>query len=378
MRIGINAQSMYGDLSGVHYCILDLIEALAHADTTNEYVIYVNRTFDIDKLSTADHVNHRKSRFPNQFRLVRIAWEQTMLPSILQKDGIDLLHSPAYVAPLFATIPVVVTIPDVIAFLHPKLCRFANRVHFRLFLPAVAKRARRIITVSETSKRDIMRVLSVSGDRIDVVANGVHSQFTMSISPAILQDVRRTYSLPDHYLLYVGNIEPKKNLERVIEAHSLLRNRYGVRRDLVIVGRKAWLCADVFKKVRELGTEQSVSFTGYVPRDHLPSLYNLADAFLFPSLYEGFGIPPLEAMACGTPVVASNTPALKEVTAGAALLVDPLSAEAIAAETNRILTEPELREDVVQKGIECAKLYSWERAARETVIVYEKASSSSQ
>lgn len=371
MKICVNCQLLRDEFSGVDYYIYDLIHNLAAYDEENEYVFFVNSEAAGDCMPEGRNINVERTRFPNRIRPVRIAWEQTCLPYLLLKNRIDLLHSPGYVSPLLSSVPSVVTIPDVIALLFPRLCRRSNYLYYKMLLPPAAKKARRIITLSQNSKRDIVNNLNVPSEKVDVVAMGVHRSFNRIDDAAKLEGIRAKYAVGDRMILFVGNLEPKKNIERIIEAFHVLKRDRGIEHKLVIAGKKGWKYSGIFDAVDKLQLSGDVRFLGYVPREDLPPLYNTADVFVFPSLYEGFGIPPLEAMACGTPVVTSNVSALPEVVGDAAIFVDPGNVGEIAEGIFRVISDGDLRKGLAAKGLKRAKLYSWEKVIDKTRKIYK-------
>jgi glycosyltransferase involved in cell wall biosynthesis len=238
------------------------------------------------------------------------------------------------------------------------------------------RRARRVIAISASTKRDILRVLDVSGDKVDVVPCGVDEDFRPLESRSQLDALRTRWHLPPRMLLFVGTLEPRKNLTTLLRSYALLKQRFDPP-PLVLGGPKGWRCQEIFSLAEELGLENEVLFPGFIPREELPLWYNAASLFIYPSLYEGFGLPPLEAMACGIPVVASNTSALPEVVSDAGLLVEPIDAEGMAQAMQRVLSDGDLRDTLREKGLQRAKSFSWPRAARETARVYDRAMSDS-
>jgi glycosyltransferase involved in cell wall biosynthesis len=233
------------------------------------------------------------------------------------------------------------------------------------------RRVDAIITDSECSQRDIAHYLQVPKEKITVTMLAAARHFRVLSQAESAPALARAGVAPP-YILYVGSLEPRKNLLRLLEAYRLVRE-WSPRWGLVIVGaRNAWKSTPVAAAVERYGLQDNVTFTGYVPDEDLPALYNGAGLFCFPSLYEGFGLPVLEAMACGAPVVTSNTSSLPEVAGEAALLVDPYDVEAIAAAMQRVLSEPELAEDLRRRGLARAAEFTWERTARETIAVYER------
>ncbi len=312
------------------------------------------------------------SRLPTRRPAVRILWEQLWLPLALGREGADVLHSLAYVQPLACPTRSVVTVHDLSFLLYPGNFNRANRLYLRAFSRLSAARADRVIAVSANTKRDVVRLLGVEAAKVAVVHHGIEECFRPFADRAAVEAFRRRRGLPERFVLFVGTIEPRKNLETLVEAFARLR-RAGLPHKLVVAGAKGWQWQPVFAAVERLGLEGEVAFPGYVPYDEQPLWYNSADLFVYPSLYEGFGFPPLEAMACGTPVIASRTSALPEVVGEAGLLVDPLDAEALAEALRRALSDRDLSQQLSERGLARARGFTWREAARRTAAVYAEA-----
>jgi len=377
MNVAVNGLLLRSENSGVEQTILGLLRQLARLSRTGDQLrltlILGKNHLSAPAIGTSPPIEIIEAGIDPQKRLLRIAWENMILPLKMKRRGVDLYHSPGYVLPLLSFVPSVVTVHDTIALQFPGWCKPSNAIYYRWFLPQAVKRAVRIIAVSETVKADLVSRFEISKEKISVVYPGIDAAFKPVGDKQTLAAVRSRYGLPERFVLFVGNIEPKKNVTRLLEAFS--RVKAGARPDLglVITGRKGWKYRDVFEAAMKPALREAVLFTGYCPREDLPSLYSMADLFAFPSLYEGFGIPPLEAMACRTPVLASDRGALPETTGGCALLVDPESVEAIAEGMVRLLSDDELRTDFVERGVKWAGRFTWERAAAETIRVYEQA-----
>ncbi len=242
MRIAINAQLLKRENSGVEKCIYNLIEGLAKTDKTNKYFIYFHSS--LNNTHFMGNFLLRKTKFPNNIRLARIIWEQALFPFILEKDRIDILHSPGYVLPLICPKPAIVTIPDIIALLFPEMCKISNTLHYSLLIPKVVRKAKRIITFSNSTKKDLISHLRVPEDRIEVIYPGVEDRFKPIRDFRKLERIRRKYNLPKDIILYVGNLEPKKNIPFLIKAFSDLKKNKQIRHKLAIVGKKGWLYKD--------------------------------------------------------------------------------------------------------------------------------------
>jgi glycosyltransferase involved in cell wall biosynthesis len=285
--------------------------------------------------------------------------------------GVDLFHGTDHLLPRFRRIRSVFTLHDLIPLLFPEFHLPLNRWFLNLMFPKFLSHADAIAAVSECTKRDAMRIYGVPEEKITIIYNGVDARFQPVHDADALRRARAAYSLPEAYILYVGTIEPRKNLTRLLEAYRALRQA-GYPHKLVIVGAKGWLYQPVFDKMAELGLESEVILPGYIADEDLPAVYTGSSLFVFPSLYEGFGIPPLEAMACGVPTLVSDTSSLPEVVGDAALQVSPTDVAAIRAGMERILTDPALARDLAARGPQRARLFTWEKAAEQLVALYRR------
>ncbi len=265
----------------------------------------------------------------------------------------------------------VVTVHDAFPYTCPRTSTRLDWLVYHAWLPYALPAADAIITDSEQSREDIVKYLPVSPEHVTVVPLAADRRFR-PVEAAAVEPILQSYDVAQPYILYVGALESRKNLPRLLEAYALLR-AWSERWRLVIVGARKWKSSPILDTVQRLGLEPHVTFTGYVADEDLPALYTGADLFAFPSLYEGFGLPVLEAMACGTPVVTSNTSSLPEVVGDAALLVDPYDVEAMASAMRQVLEDPALAQALRQRGLARAATFSWERTARETIAVYEQA-----
>ena len=299
---------------------------------------------------------------------IRIAWEQLVQPWTLSLVRADLAHEPLLVTPVLSSCPAVVTIHDLSFARFPRLFRPANRLYLTLMTRLSARRARRFIAVSAYTASESQRLLGIPRGRIDVVYHGVDPAFRPLLTEQI-EAFRRRAELPQRFVLCVGTLEPRKNHIRLVEAFARVRER-AVK--LVLVGGKGWLYDELFGRVEALGMSGDVVFPGYVANDDLPLWYNAAVAFAYPSLYEGFGMPVLEAQACGTPVLTSTASSLPEAAGDGALMVDAHDIDAMAEALDRILTDEPLRRDLRERGLAHARQFTWEKTARETASVYRR------
>jgi glycosyltransferase involved in cell wall biosynthesis len=299
--------------------------------------------------------------------------EQFSIPWLLHRHHVDLFHAPHYVLPPLVPCRSVVTIHDCIHLMFPQY--LPNRMAYayaKASLWSAGRRAERIMTVSETSKTDIVRFCGVSADRVSVIYNAIDERFLVAPTETQIQNTRERYQLDGPFVLYVGNIKPHKNLERLIEAFNLVRHEGFDRLRLLIIGDQISKFPRLRRAVDHYKLHKHVRFLGFVSVETLASLYRLATVFAFPSLYEGFGLPPLEAMASGTPVVASNVSSMPEVLGDAAVLVDPYHPEAIAEGLVRVLNDSALRVQLHERGLARARAYSWVDSVRRVKRVYDE------
>jgi glycosyltransferase involved in cell wall biosynthesis len=283
--------------------------------------------------------------------------------------GAELFHATEHLLPPLRDIPTVLTVHDMIFKLFPEHQKSLNYWYLNATMPMYCRRAHAIITVSESSKRDIVAHYDIAPERVTVVYEAAAPEFLCG-SQAAMEHARKRYALPEHFLIHVGTIEPRKNLSRLIEALHLLRER-GLEIPLVVVGAKGWLYNQLFRRLKELEIGDNILFPGYVAANDLPALYSAATAAVMPSVYEGFGLPVLEAMACGIPVISSDTSSLPELGGEAAFYFDPYDLGGMVDAIRAVWTDADLRADMTLRGLEQAAKFSWQRAADETLRVYE-------
>jgi len=370
MRFAIDATSIPRQMAGAGVYTYNLIRALAAVDRENEYVVFT-KSDAFDDLNREDPP-FRTIHVSLGSRPARLLWEQFALPIHLRRRKIDVLHSPHHTAPLVvAGSRRVVTFHDLTFFILPDRYPRKRRIYFQSVSRATARVAAALICPSQAVRDDIVRILHVRPEKVHPIAEAAAPEFQPIKDKAALAQLRSRYGLPDRFILSVGSLEPGKNRTTLLKAYAELRKR-GLEQKLVVAGQRAWKFDGDLELVEDLGLQEDVLFTGYVMPEEMPALYNAADLFVFPSLYEGFGLPVIEAMACGVPVVASNVSAIPEFASEAALLIDPRDAEQLCDSMERILRDKRLAATLKRRGIERAKEFSWERAARETVAVYQE------
>ena len=357
--------------AGVSHYIEALLEHLGHIDTVNPYTIYTTRGVDAAALGLPANFRVRPSRFDTINPRVRIPWEQLLAPILLARDHATLYHGVLNVMPVLATVPSVVTIHDISPILFPQTFRRINRMYTKWAIRRSAKHAAQLFTVSEHAKKEIVEHLGVAPERVTVTYDACDARFVPA-SAAELAAFRQRNGLPERYLFYLGTLEPRKNIPRLIDAYAQIAKETGV--PLLIGGGKGWLYEPILAQAERLQLGDQLRFVGYVPQDEQHLWYGAATAFVFPSLYEGFGMPPLEAMACGTPVIASNASCLPEIVGSAALQVDPYDVDALADAMRRVLDDGELRAQMRRDGLVQAAKFSWLETAKRTHAVYQAVS----
>jgi glycosyltransferase involved in cell wall biosynthesis len=366
VRIGIDARKLHD--FGIGTYIRNLLRQLARLDRQTEFVI-LSRPEDVATLALLGE-NFRA--IPETSGNYSIA-EQIRIPLVLRREGVTLFHAPHYVLPPLVRCKSVVTIHDCIHLMFPQyLPNKMALAYARTSIRLAARRATRVMTVSESSKRDILRFVDTQPDKIDVIYNAYDERFGVEPREADVVRVRERYQLHDEFVLYAGNVKPHKNLERLIEAFYLVRKSGLDHLKLVLIGDDISKYTALRRAVHQHQLHKYVRFLGYLPEETLAVMYRLAGVFVFPSLYEGFGLPPLEAMASGTPVVTSNVSSLPEVAGDAAVLVDPYEPQAIADGITRVLTDETLRGDLRRKGLARAGQFSWEQSMQRVHDIYRE------
>ena len=378
MRVAIDGLHLFGNYAGVKNALASLITSLRHTYPGDELVLYAPRDFKGPPEPNGDPgLTVRKTWFPGRWRSIRTLWRNFRLQSRAYADKCDLIHGPVYALPSMLAKPAVVTIHDVIAMSHPLFCTPGSAKIQKRTISRSVKAARRIIVPSLAAQEDLLRnVQGLRPDTIDVIPWGVSPLFK-PLEAGTRDAARAALKLPPEYVLFVGNLEPKKNLPMLIRGFFAAKMHRKFPHKLVIVGQQGWGLDNLERLIREHNAQEFVMFTGYVPQEALPALYNLADLFIMPSLIEGFGMPVLEAMASGCPVLISTDPALQEVSASAARTLTynsekPLQPIREALE-DLLVDNPGQRQEMIRRGIDRARIFSWERTAQMTRQTYEKA-----
>lgn len=301
---------------------------------------------------------------------VRIRREQFILPRLAYSSHADLIHLTGFAAPLRSRVPVVLTVMDLIGVLFSENFPLASRFYWSRYLPFTLHAARHIVTLSENTKRDVIRLTRVPPERITVIPPGIHARFRALDVSSLGETVPRRLQLPGRYFLFVSTLEPRKGIDTVLAAYARIASQ--VSEQLLIVGKRGWYYQTIFDEVRRLNLEARVQFADYIADEDLPAVYHLATAFVFPSRYEGFGLTPLEAMACGTPVISSNAASLPEVVGDAGILLASNDVEGFARAMREVAENTGIQNELRAKGLERANFFSWERAAKEMAACYAR------
>lgn len=352
MKIAIDTQTTLGQKTGFGSYVKNLVENLKRIDPNDEYILI--------RPDTGEDLSVPK----------RFIWDQVTFPKIARKNKVDILHQPCFSAPLFYKGRIVVTCHDLIPTRYPENLPLASRLFFSKWMTFSYRAAKMIITDSEYTKKDIISVLKISEEKIRVIHLAVSDEFRPIKSSQEKARVQKRYKIGLRYFIDVGTLEPRKNLPFLVRAFAIAAKK--IPENLVIIGKRGWYYAGLFELVKLLKLENRVIFTGYADEADLPALYSGATALTFPSLYEGFGLTPLEAMACGVPVIASNTSSIPEVVGSAGILLPPKNEEIWAKEMVRISQDEDLANRLTAAGLEQAKKFSWEKTARETTEVYKE------
>jgi len=371
MRIAIDGTIVREEITGTGFYITNLINGLIKIDNINNYYIfgdeqYLRKYIKIDK----DNFKVVHKRFKN--RIIRVLWEYFIFPFELKKLKIDILHSPNYITPLLKFgFKIILTIHDLTFLLFPEKYTITKRWLFGKMIPISIKKSDKIIADSKNTKKDILKFFSVPEDKISIAYVSYPDYYNLLINESKAKDIVKKYGIERDYILYVGMIEPRKNIISLLKAFVELDKDLEL--DLVIVGKKGWYFKEIEKymvSTVNLRLKNKIIFTGYVSEHKLKYFYKLALIFTYPTLYEGFGLPPLQAMACGTPVITSNISSLPEVVGDAAIKINPDDLGELKNSIKCLYKNEKKRDKLIKKGLENAKKFSLENVALNVLFVY--------
>jgi anaerobic magnesium-protoporphyrin IX monomethyl ester cyclase len=367
MRIAFDGSALRPRRTGVGYYTEHLLHHLARVAPDDDLIVLSNRPVE-----TTEPLPDRVRIVQARRRVPRMVWMQLVAPAALRAAGADVVHFTNGMVPLVASVPTVVTIHDMSLRLLPRYHPARRVMLNRPLMDIAAKRADAVITVSESAKQDIVRLYGLDPGRVHVVYEAAAPQFTPVCDVAELERVRLKYGLDDRIILYVGTIEPRKNLPKLIEAFARRRRSGELTHQLVCVGPYGWLSRGLEELIDRSKVAHAIAFTGYVPFEDLPALYSLAEIFVYPSMYEGFGLPVIEAMACGTPVVTGRAAAVAEVGGQAVEQVDEIEGDGLGDALVRLARDPARRRHLARAGLARAEEFSWTRAAEQSLDVYRE------
>lgn len=381
MRIVIDAGPTAESVkSGVAFYTLNLVNNILKLDENNEYIMYgLNPTCNY----LFKEFKNTKIRNISEFFVSKPLWyywtylSSSFIPNIMQ-DKPDIYFSTYPALPPYCPSPKIITVYDLTPIVLKSAYRLRFRLTFSMRLKQAFKQASKIIVISESTKNDLINIFKDDRNKIDIIYPGYDKEtFKPDYPKELIDQSLSKYGIKGSYILYAGTLEPKKNISRLIESFSILKKNNMITHKLVLTGKKSWRTNLIFETIDKFSLKEEIIFTDYVPEKDLALIMSGADLFIFPSLHEGFGIPPLEAMACGTPVITSNTSSLPEVVGDAGILINPYDIQQMADAIYKVLSDHNLRAEMTQKGLERAKLFSWEESAGKMLAIFESVYQSS-
>lgn len=368
LSIGINAHLLSGRdgyrRAGIHHYISQILNHLPLGGDL-AYTVFTQPQSGWHRPGLAQ----RLSKWPTEKRWLRILWEQAAWPLAAFRERLDLLHSLAFVSPALSPCPTMVTVYDLSFVTFPDRFPRLQRLYLASQTRRSCRQARRVTTISDSGRDDLHRLFAIPLEKIEVIRPGVDPLFCPQ-PEAIIQAFRQKQGLPDQFILHVGTLQPRKNIPTLLKALAAL-HRPDI--PLVLVGGRGWLYEEIDATIEQLNLQRQIIFAGYVPDEELLLWYNAASLLVFPSVYEGFGMPIIQAMACGTPVIAANNSAIPEATGTAALLFEPYQVNQLADHLQTVLHNPDLSLSLRQQGFQQAGQFSWERSGRDMAESYHRA-----
>ena len=371
MRIAINTLPLLDNKAGAERYTQNIIRYLLGGDPVNQYHLILSRINQYHYQTSQVGVRQTVLNLDTRKKWIRILGEQIILPRLLKHEKIDLLFSPCNIGPRNPPVPLVITLFDLHWLRFPELFSRLRLAYLRRALTWSARQAEAVLTISENSKKDLIHLLSVPEEKITVTYVGLDPLFQKIPEKSELHELRRRYGLKDRFILSVGQLHKRKNIPGLLQAYRQLSTHSPLNVQLVLAGGDGDGMAEVREAARQIGRDRVV-FAGCLPDEDLLRFYHAAECLVYPSFYEGFGLPVLEAMACGCPVITSDVSSLPEVAGEAALLIDPHRIETITSALVSLLTNPDLSQNLIQKGFKQARRFTWEAAAQKTLAVFEK------
>jgi glycosyltransferase involved in cell wall biosynthesis len=376
IHIAVDVRWIGTDTGGIKQYTVNLVKNLAKIDRKNRYSLLYNSDICRKELEKDLELNPNFKWIKFRYGIFSLQ-NQIFLPGFLKKNKIDVFHSTNFMVPLYCNMyKTVVTVHDLKPYLFPDLCRESKKVKFyhiyKVLMKNITRKVNKIITVSQYSKSDILNVFHINSSKVQVVYNGKDDIFRVIDDRNLINETKLKYKIPQNrIILYVGRHEFAKNLVGLINAFAKLEKKLSDAY-LVITGEKDERYPEPYLLIDKLSLNKKVIFTGFLPDVDLPLIYSSCDIFVFPSFYEGFGLPPLEAMACGIPVITSDTSSLPEIVGDAGIMINPCDIDGLADNMYKVLTDNNLRLKMIEKGLGQAGVFSWKEAAKKTIEVYEK------
>ncbi len=362
MKIGVMLRN-FGEKGGIVVYATNLLKALFALDQKNQYVLMYRNKEETGSFAHFPNVEEKAVPAPN-----KLFWDQIAVPRFAKREKLDIIFNPKLSIPLFTSCKTVWVMHGGAQFVVPRCFSWSDRFYFSIANRLYAKKATAIITMTSLGAGDIVKYMGADPKKMRVIPESYNEQCRVLKSEEMLP-VKKKYDLPDRFILFVGGLTPLKNFGNLLRAYKKIKDFLSHK--LVVVGFNRWKFSQDLQLMESLGLKENVIFKGFVPDEELPSFYNLAQLFAFPSVYEGFGIPALEAMACGCPVIVSRTGCSREVAGDAALLIDPYDPADIAESIKRILTDQVLRKGLIEKGLRRVREFSWKKCAQKTLSLFE-------
>jgi glycosyltransferase involved in cell wall biosynthesis len=361
MKIGVMLRN-FGEKGGIVVYAKNLLNSLLRIDSLNEYVMIYRNPEDLGNFTQFPNVAEKIVSAPN-----KLFWDQIAVPLFARKENLDIIYNPKLSIPLITSRKTVWVMHGGAQFVVPQAFKWSDRLYFKIANRLYAKKATAIITMTKIGANDIVKYMGADPNKMHVIHEAYNEQCKM-LSKEQTQPIREKYSLPEKFILFVGGLTPLKNFGNLLRAYQMIQD--SIPHKLVVVGFKRWKFLNDLRLIDQLGLNNKVIFTGFALDEEIPAFYNLADLFMFPSLYEGFGIPVLEAMACGCPVITSETGCSPEVAGNAAILIDPYNPEQIAGVIKKVLTDSEEKNRLIEKGLNRVKQFSWKNCAEDTLTLF--------
>lgn len=379
MRVGIDCRTILNpekdDLIGITHYTYQLVKHLINLENKekHEYVLFFDKEIagkNITKFSKP-LVKIRYFPFAQYKKFLPIAYSHFLTSAFLKRENLDVWHSPTPYLPLSYNEPSIVTVHDLTIYKFPKLFPPGQFLNVKVIIPNALKIAKKIIAVSQNIKQDLIKIFRIPAEKIEVIYNGINKELFQELPKSEIEKIKNQYNIKKNYILFLGTLEPRKNIERLIEAYELFQKNSTIRYQLIIAGKEGWNVQKIYKKALNSPYKNEIIFTGYISPENLNALFSEAKAFVFPSLHEGFGMPVIEAMAKKIPVITSNIESLPEITAGSTILINPNKKEEISEALELILNNQELRIKLIEKGFKRAKEFCWEKCAEKTQKIYK-------